>query len=84
MRVDIHGIVLRIAGFLHGIRHRLRASAPVGMRSGDVVSVAGGTVAAHLAVDLCPAGLCVFVFLKDKRDRALTDHESSSALIERQ
>ena len=84
VRIDVNGIYFTVACLFHGVHHRLRAAAGVGMGRRDMIRVAGGAVAADLAVNPCAARLCVLIFLEDQRRSALPDHKAAPAPVEGQ
>src|SRR5574344_2976655 len=43
---------------------------------------AGAAIADYLGIDMCSAGLCVFVFFENQDGRAISHHEASAVCVE--
>ena len=82
--VDIDTFCTGVTGFLQCLCHGPCTALSFRVGCGDVVGIAGGSVAADLAVDFGTPGDGVLVFLQDQRTGVLPDDEAAPTDIEGQ
>ena len=84
MSVYINNVLSIIARLAHSVLHSAGAAPALRMRRRNMICVAGGAVAADLAVYFSAAGPGVLIFLQHKSRRPFSYYKSASAPVKGQ